>query len=385
MSLTKDENKQNKTSLEPNNQSINSIPDAVVEEDQTESSLVKSQATEIEHLKQLVKEDKAEIVRLQNEKIEMKAAMDAKIKQFNAKDVEIRVLKSDKELTQDLLHQTKASHESSMSILQGSFKKKVEELEKRAEEQTKKISLLQLEKGKLTTELGKINMEEMKLLVTGLEDRDRQQNQVVEQLRNENKRMREQLGNRDLYLKLKEYEEQVQIKDVEIKQLKGLIEKPEIYAQAMYKAQINRLKHQKKRLEGEITELKATTQAKKLHSLENTMEVLGAEVDRAALEYSQLQKEKDEKISEFLNQIKELTETNSKLKWTHAQTIHKLKRLSEEKSTLGQAVETHRTVQTKQKVYINSLKEQSKTLSQRNVTLILLFFSLFNYPNLVLD
>lgn len=181
--------------------------------------------------------------------------------------------------------------------------------------------------------------------------------------------MREQLGNRDLYTKLKEYEEQVQIKDAEIKQLKSLIQKPEVYAQSMYKAQINRLRHEKRSLEGEITELKVTTQAKKLHNLEKTMEVLSAEVDRAANEYDQLQKEKDKKIGEYLTQIKNLTEVNSKLKRACTQTTHALKRLNEEKATLAQTIDAHRIVQSKQKVYINSLKEQSKTLGSRSEAL----------------
>ena len=50
-------------------------------EDIADGTLLKSHQAEIEGLKEIIKQDKSEIVRFQNEKIEMKASMDAKIKQ----------------------------------------------------------------------------------------------------------------------------------------------------------------------------------------------------------------------------------------------------------------------------------------------------------------
>jgi len=325
--------------------------------------------TELELLMKQTEEDKISIVRLQNEKVELLSKVDAGLKQYNGKDLEIRVLKSDQAIQEDAFHQTKASHEQTMSILQGSHKTQVEELERRIEEYAKEIAALKAVKSKLRYELQKINVKEMKAMIEELEKRDVDQQAVLGKLREENQQMREQIGNKDLRNKLKECEADIILKDSEIKNLKALINTPDVFERAMYKTEINRLKHRSRRLEGEINELKQNTQAKKLHNLEKKMDILGAEVDRSAKEYQELQKEKETKVLSLLKQIKTLTETNARLKHLNASHNHAVKRLNDEKYALQQSIDSQRVVASKQKSYINSIQEQLSILSTRNTAL----------------
>eukprot|EP00493_Phyllostaurus_siculus_P011187 UN11345 len=79
-----------------------------------------------------------------------------------------------------------------MSILQGSHKTQVEELERRIEEYAKEIAALKAVKSKLRYEVEKINVKEMKELIEQLEVRDVEQQAVLSNLREENQQMREQ-------------------------------------------------------------------------------------------------------------------------------------------------------------------------------------------------
>eukprot|EP00494_Astrolonche_serrata_P024719 UN24979 len=287
-------------------------------------------------------------------------------KQFNTKDLELQILRSDKELAEDTLHQTKASHEQSMSILQSTHLDRITDLEKKIEEQTKFNVLLNQEKQELLSKLEKINSNEMRDLVTALEKQVKEGKNTIKSLRTENDRMREQLGNKDLQLTVKEQKKGLQIAESEIKQLKILINTSETFDLCMYQSQINRLKHKTKSLEGEIEEIKQNTQAKKLHSLEKNMELLGSEVDRSAREYTELQKEKESAVSELVSQLKEKTESAMKIKMSNASQTQTLKRLKDEKTTFQKALKAQTAVETKQKVYINSLKDQLRSLGQRN-------------------
>jgi len=324
---------------------------------------------EVQNLLKKAEEDKIAIVRLQNEKLELLSRVDAGLKQYNGKDLEIRVLKSDRALQEDEFHQTKARHDSAMLILQSSHKTQVDELERRIEEYAKEITQLKAMKAKLRLEIEKINLKELKGLIDQLEKRDTEQQEVVAKLRVENNQMREQIGNKDLRLKLKQCEADILLKDSEIKNLKALINTPDVFERSMYKTEINRLKHRYRRLEGEIAELKKNTQAKKLHSLEKKMDILGAEVDRSAQEYQELQKEKEAKVNSLLKQMKSLTDTNARLKHLNASHNHSVKRLNDEKFTLQQSIDAQRVVVSKQKTYIASVQEQLSTLAARNTAL----------------
>jgi len=307
--------------------------------------------------------------RLQNEKIELYSRMEAREKQYQGKDLEIRVLKSDKELQEDALFQAKASHESTRAILASSHKQQVDELERRIEEYAKEISELKAARAKLQRDLEKVNMKELKGLIHMLELRDAEQTNTLTKLREENEQMREQIGNKDLRVRLKDLQAEISLKDSEIKNLKALINTPDVFEKSMYKTQINRLKHRARCLEGEISELKQSTQAKKLHNLEKKMHILGSEVDRSAKDYQDLQKEKELKVQEHLKHIKALTETNSRLKKSNASHNHQVKRLNEEKLALQQTIESQKVVSSKQKLYIDSLKEQIQSLGSRNEAL----------------
>jgi len=205
---------------------------------------------EVQNLLKKSEEDKIAIVRLQNEKIELLSRIDAGLKQYNGKDLEIRVLKSDQALQEDAFHQTKASHEQTMSILQGSHTTQVEELERRIEEYAKEIAALKAVKSKLRYEVEKINVKEMMELIEQLEVRDVEQQAVLSNLREENQQMREQIGNKNLRMTLKQMEADILLKDSEIKNLKSLINTPDVFERSQYKTEINRLKHRSRKLEG---------------------------------------------------------------------------------------------------------------------------------------
>lgn len=99
------------------------------------------------------------------------------------------------------------------------------------------------------------------------------------------------------------------------------------------------------------------------------MDILGAEVDRSAQEYQELQKEKETKVQSLLKQIKSLTETNARLKHLNASHNHAVKRLNDEKYALQQSIDAQRVIASKQKSYINSIQEQLSMLATRNTTL----------------
>ena len=119
------------------------------------------------------------------------------------------------------------------------------------------------------------------------------------------------------------------------------------------------------------------------------MDILGAEVDRSAQEYQELQKEKEAKVNSLLKQMKSITETNARLKhlvsfqvenksinvFENASHNHSVKRLNDEKFTLQQSIDAQRVVVSKQKTYIASVQEQLSTIAARNVTLLKLNFT----------
>jgi len=324
------------------------------------------QNNEIKNLNLLVDKARKEVIKSKTENIELRSTVEARIKQYQAKDNEIRLLKTDKELSEDQLHQAKANFESNLNILQNTHRTKVEELESKLEDQIKQINKLTSEKSSLQTEVEKSNNERTQILLATLETRELEQAKTIDQLRAENEKMRSQIGDKDLNTKVSEMEEKLKLKNDEIKNLKASIQNSGQFAESMYKSEITRLKHKNLALEAQMQELKENTQAKKLYTLEKTMEILGGEVDRAAIQYSQLQKEKDDKIKELYDSLKELTEITTRLKRSNHTHALNLKRFQEEKIVLQQQIEVLRVIQTKSKNYVNSLKEQIKILSERN-------------------
>jgi len=331
-----------------------------------EDVILQSQESQIENLTSELNSSKLEVQRLKNETLELRSQIDNLWKQFNGKELEARLQKSSGELADDQHSQLKATHQENLRILSSNHKRRVEDLEQRNEELAKQVIDLQTDLSILKSELQRNDVSGLKSLLESMNKRDVEQKKTIEKLRTDNNRMREQIGNRDLQELLKEHKANLKIAESEIKTLKALIKQPDIFTQAMYKSQINRLKHRAKSLEGEIYELKQNTQAKKLFALEKNMEVLGNSVDSSAREYAQLQKEKEVSEADLIKKFQNVTNKNMDLRNQNATYTHVFKKVNEEKLTLQQALDAQGNVQTKQKVVTNTLQEQLKQLASRN-------------------